>query len=652
MLEHIVGFDIESSGKKREYALQPWRATNGEAWVTVASVATLNEGAHGKIYPTADHLRQMLAPHIQAKRYIVGWNVAFDVAWLIALGLREEAFEAKWLDAMLLWKHAVVEPESEIPGSKRKKYALEHAMKEFYPEHSDFKEVTDFHSTDMESLKRLLYRNTNDALWPVKLAQKFWGMLSPEQQRAALIEAKCIPLVAESKVQGIYASEGRARNLVDDLKSQAIAIYRELYTLDPNVSKYNLNSSPQLQKLIYEDWGLPAARFSKKTNAPSTDKYALFDLSLIDKRADLIRKLREAKGCRQKYGIGTLKSLEYNGDGRVRPQPKIFSTYTSRMTYASSEKAAVAYTKTTKARGEEIATKNVQLPVGVALRQWKRGKLYRQILLAPPGHLMVELDFAGQEFRWMAVKSGDETMLALCAPGEDAHGYMGAQISQQDYRALVAAVKSGDAEADFTRKCGKFCNLSYQYRVTAATATWKARVDYGLDVDETFIGQTQSIYKSTFTGVGGRPDQRNGGYWGQQIRLCRNLGYAETMAGRRVQLKGSWSGRTKWGMESTAINYPIQGTGGDQKYLAMAVAKNMLPKYDGKFYYELHDGLFFFFPEKKAAKAAVDMCEALSNLPYKAAWGVDLPIKFPVDAKIGESWGDLIDLDKHLDQRS
>ncbi|MDH3349788.1 MAG: hypothetical protein OEM02_17000, partial [Desulfobulbaceae bacterium] len=96
----------------------------------------------------------------------------------------------------------------------------------------------------------------------------------------------------------------------------------------------------------------------------------------------------------------------------------------------------------------------------------------------------------------------------------------------------------------------------------------------------------------------------------------------------------------------------IQGTGGDQKYLAMAVAKNMLPKYDGKFYYELHDGLFFFFPEKKAAKAAVDMCEALSNLPYKAAWGVDLPIKFPVDAKIGESWGDLIDLDKHLDQRS
>jgi hypothetical protein len=31
----------------------------------------------------------------------------------------------------------------------------------------------------------------------------------------------------------------------------------------------------------------------------------------------------------------------------------------------------------------------------------------------------------------------------------------------------------------------------------------------------------------------------------------------------------------------------------------------------------------------------------LSNLPYKKAWGVDLPVSFPVDAKWGKNWGDL-----------
>lgn len=103
-------------------------------------------------------------------------------------------------------------------------------------------------------------------------------------------------------------------------------------------------------------------------------------------------------------------------------------------------------------------------------------------------------------------------------------------------------------------------------------------------------------------------------------------------------------------MESTAINYPIQGTGGDQKYLALAIARNLLPKFGGYFYYELHDGLFFIFPHNQTAKAAPVFLKELSNLPYKKAWGVDLPIQFPVDGKIGASWGDLKDMDKWLEE--
>lgn len=643
-----IGFDLETWGDKQEYALQPFRALSGEAGIRAASMAVLPDKTSGLIDPHPEDVRRMLLAAIESDRYILGWNVSFDAAWCIAAGLEEEVFKVKWLDAMLLWRHAVVEPEGEdVPANKRKSYSLKSAMEEFYPDEADFKDFEDFQATDEESLAKLLHRNKMDALWPLRLAEKFWGMLTPGQRQAALIEARCIPLIAKTKVLGIVSSVEAAQILSDNLAAEAVTLYRELLTTSPEIRGLNLGSPPQLQKLLYETWGLTADRFSRKTQKPSTDKYALFDLAAVDYRAHLLKKLREAKNNRTKYAQGTIKSLGYNGDGCVRPQAKIFSTYTSRITYGSSDKATIQEQKNTKKSGLVTVTKKVEVPVGVALHQWKRGKDYRRLIMPPEGYDLTEFDFMGQEFRWMAVASGDETMLGLCAPGEDAHAYMGSEIAQVDYRALVAAVKAGDKTAANERKCGKFCNLSYQYRVSARTATVKARIDYELDVDETFIKQTQSIYKQSYPGVGGTPGQRIGGYWASQIQKCRQLGYAETFAGRRVQLKGNWAGREAWPLESTAINYPIQGTGGDQKYLALAVLRNILTKYGAYFYYELHDGVFTIVPEGRTKEFFIEVKRALSNLPYKQAWKLknDFPISFPVDGKVGPSWGDLYEPD-------
>lgn len=643
-----TGFDLETEGDLAEYMLQPFRVTTGQARIkAVGAYYSFEDHKSGYLYPTTDKVAELLTGSMDDEQYVIGWNVAFDAAWLIAVGLEDLVFKIKWLDAMLLWKHAVVEPEGDdIPRNKRKSYALKSAMEEFYPDDADFKDFDDFEATDEESLKLLLKRVKGDAVWPVRIAEKFWDMITPRQRTAALIEARCIPVMAKTKVLGIRSSLEAAKELEVILAKEAIDIYRELLESAPEVKGLNLGSPKQLQKLIYDDWGMTAERFSKKTGQPSTDKYALYDLALIDPRCALLKKLREAKNNRAKYAVGTINSMEYNGDGFVRPQPKIFSTYTSRITYGSSDTCKRKVIKTFKKKPPEEIEKKVRVPVGIALHQWKRGREYRRLIKPPEGYYLTEFDFAGQEFRWMAVASGDETMLSLCAPGEDAHSYMGSQIAERDYRELTHLAKAGDDVAANDRKCGKFCNLSYQYRVSARTATTKARIDYGLDVDEAFISRTQAIYKESYPGVGGPPSRRIGGYWASQIHKCKQLGYAETFAGRRVQLKESWSGRFKWPMESTSINYPIQGTGGDQKYLALAVARNLLPKFGGYFYYELHDGLFFIFPKDKAIAASDVFLKELSNLPYKAAWGVDLPIAFPVDAQIGESWGDLEDLEK------
>jgi DNA polymerase I-like protein with 3'-5' exonuclease and polymerase domains len=627
-LTRCVAFDVETQGDEDLFALQPFRHLQGAARVSAATFAWVEAPKTLKtdciLYPQNDWLQANLDRF--SGRRMVAWNAVFDAAWLIALGFEKEVFAYQWLDPMLLWRHAVVEPEGdEIPKAKRKSYALEAAMHEFFPEFSDFKDFKDFQATDAEALKGLLNRNRMDTIFTVKFAEMFWNMLDDRQQRAALLEAACIPMVAKTRILGITANNEAAQSLQIALTKEYDENYRKLLEIYPQIVDVNLGSSPQLATLFFDTWGLPCLKQTKPSKTKpegsrSTDKYVLYDLAATYPEAALVKNCREAKNNTTKYAVATQKSLEYNGDGCIRPEAKVFSTYTGRMSYGS---------KQGKGKAER--------PVGIALHQMKRGKDFRRLIAVPEGYTLEEFDFSGQEFRWMAVASKDETMLSLCAPGEDAHSYMGAQIALVDYRQLIERVHAEDKEAENQRKLGKFSNLSFQYRISAAKATVKARVEYGLDVNETFIGGVQSTYKRTYPGILD--------YWRNQVMKCKQVGYAETYAGRRVQLKGSWVGRDKWGLESTAINYPIQGTGADQKYLALAVLRNYLPQIGGYFYFELHDGLFLLIPTHKAQTEAVKIKHMLSNLPYKEAWGVDLPIQFPVDAKLSDqSWGDLKEL--------
>jgi len=614
----FIGFDIETRGVLPEYALQAYRAGRGLAQISAASLATTAR-AVGLHNPTIAQLETLLTPY--QGRYVVAWNTCFDVSWLYAVGVNPALIEGiKWLDGMLLWMHWIREPEPE--GGPRKSYSLEAAMKEFFPEAAGFKEFKEFQGDTQEALAGLLHRNKEDARFTAILAETFWEKLSEEQRQAVLIEARCIPLVAQTYNRGITIDKEAALRLQGRLKKDGETAYAALKAHYPEIDSVNLGSPAQLGTLLYDTWGLPCTKRTKGTvknlqGNRSTDKFALHDLAETYPQARLLRDYRESQYNTAKYAEATLTSLEYNEDGVTRPQAKIFGTYTSRMTY---------YSKQGKGANER--------PTGIALHQWKRGADFRDLISVPEEFDLIELDFAGQEFGLMAVASGDTQMLALREPGEDAHSFMGAQIAQIDYRELIQRVHDGAAGASQQRKMGKFANLSFQYRIGAAAATTKARVEYELDLTQPFVQGILDTYKRTYPGIKD--------YWTDSINLCRRLGYAETFAGRRINLNGDWLDRRQsWALESTAINYPIQGTGGDQKYLALAVARNMLAALGGYFYFELHDGLFFILPKGRSREGALKLRQALSNLPYKAAWGVQFPITFPVDCKIGPSWGQL-----------
>ena len=117
----------------------------------------------------------------------------------------------------------------------------------------------------------------------------------------------------------------------------------------------------------------------------------------------------------------------------------------------------------------------------------------------------------------------------------------------------------------------------------------------------------------------------------------------ETFAGRRVQVKGNWNGPKAWSMGSTSINYRIQGTGADQKYLALQVLKPYLTEIGAYFAWDLHDGIYLYVPNDHVHAAARRIKQLLDHLPYRDAWGFTPPIPLPWDCKWGKSWGALKD---------
>jgi DNA polymerase I-like protein with 3'-5' exonuclease and polymerase domains len=622
--KNCLAFDVETGSKvNTEYALQPYRAMRNEADITSYATAMwtgakLEAGAVNR--PTREDLAKLVNYIIDNDLTVVGWNVAFDAAWLMGYGLVAEVHKIRWLDGMLLWQHLTREPEYDTTRQKKKSYSLKNAVREFLPKYAGYEEDIDFFDDSPAMVAKRLKYNKLDAAFTLRLTEQFYNTLektNPKGLRNALIEASAISSMAESIVNGLVVDVPQAQAMQGRLDQTAAAVGARLaeYGLTPEI----IASPKQLTHKLYEEWKLPVYSTTPK-GAPSADKVALYLLSAEDERVREITKLREATGNRTKFVDKILASVEYNEDGCTRPWPRIYGTYTGRVTFSS-----------TQGRNKE------ERQTGFALHQMKRDKEFRKIITVPQGFVLCEWDAAGQEYRWMAIESGDTKMLELCEPGHDPHAYMGAEITHVGYEGLVIAAHAGDPVAKNTRQMGKVGNLSCQYRISDKKLWQTANVNFGLPITKPEATKILLTYHRTYPGV----EQ----YWRRKIMEARRRGYAETLAGRRVQLTGSWTNRqTSWQLESTAVNFPIQGVGADQKYLAIKVLRHYLNQYGGRFYFELHDGLYAILPVATAPSAARVIQRALNRLPYEKAWGFAPPIPLPWDLKMGANWGEMTEV--------
>ena len=611
----LLGLDIETKstvGDHPEYALQPWRLLDGEVKITHIGIAD-EKGRSKEI--TLDEIEALGKDY-----HLVTYNGVFDVAFLHAAGVPVD--KLRWVDAMMWWKWVDNGQQAErIPA-----WSLADGVERW---------LTDLPWVDA-FLRMKAQEDRDDAYWAdrakldafatVLIARRAFNYLTAQQRRSVMIESMCIAPVAKSWVRGVRMDVANASAAAPRIKHEMSQIEQSLELLTPaddgtwQPSKI-LRSPKQLREVLYETWGLPVDKAHlTDTGLPGTSKKALTYLADIDDRALEILAWRKLNTTLTKFIQSPSKAAAYLGSNTLHPSPKLFATYTGRMTY-----------------GSKIQKK---YPIGMALHQIPREKDIRKNVRPPIGHYLVQFDAAGQESRIMADKSQDPAMLHVFnqpPPNDDLHSFTGASLAGTSFERFLE-MKAADNKLatgpQGFRYQGKFTNLSFQFRIGAPTFRIKTRVDYGMAVDylkaKSFLDTAKRIYK-------GVPK-----YWKTAIRVGKELGYAETRAGRRFKLS-YWSKDSRWSTEQSSINFPIQGTGGDMKELALAVMTQKHPEFE--FGFDLHDALFMYIKKENLSKELIESAKhTLNNLPYREAWGWEPSIPIPWDCSIGEDWGSMRDV--------
>lgn len=611
-MKYIV-FDTETSNPTVPWgALAPWHP---DSRIHIVSWARGSEPAQAARVTSPEGLKRWIT-YALTHDVIVAHNLTFDAAYLLAscrkygwTDLHDRLLLHRWLDTMLLWKRVdkmamafdQEEMKRKVDGYGLKKYAAK--IGQAYEEGEiDFQSLV-YAAKDADITRHLLK-------WA-------WVQLDAKQRAAAFDEGAASVVLADSWVQGIEIDTQLLRRSDRELRSEMdVAAFQA--KVDPAVLRSDQRRLQWMMSKGFQGAVGPSGEV-RRTNGGnlSTDALAMTIVARDHKWAVPVQKFVKAKTMHSKFIEGTKKCLKLTGTTRVHPSPRVAGTYTGRCTYSSTTRYTIPHTFK---NGRTTERKKIA-PTGVAIHQWPHHPAIRDLIVAPKGHTLVEFDAASQEMRFMALRSGDATMLDIFKRNLKAHAIMAAALSSRTYEDIMANLH-GDAATQY--KVGKVANLSLQYRTG-----WKKLCDIalkaGIWMEPEEAQNTSHVYKTTYPGV---PR-----YWGRAVNKAHRSGYAETIGGRRLALPEMGD----WRNESAAINFPIQGSGADMKYRAIAETRQLVLQYRARFMLDMHDGLFFVVPDDVVPQFIKDMLHALDNLDY-SAWGeIEIPLLW--EAKAGKTMG-------------
>lgn len=388
----------------------------------------------------------------------------------------------------------------------------------------------------------------------------------------------------------------RYRLLHEALKAHQAAAYDSI-----GDDSLNLKSTKVLRQILYTQLSLPVVKMTKG-GKPSTDKEVLVHLQ---DKSPFVNHLMNHRKCVKFDGYYN-RWRERAVAGWLRG-----SFFIGRQDQAD---------KTRGTRTGRLSSDLQQIP-----RQQHDTPLYlrmKDLVVAPPGFMLLEADSSQMEMRVMAWISGDLTLRGIYNRGEDVYIEAAKNILK------IANPTKED------RQRAKPVVLGFQYGMGAKKFVIEALTKYGIRFT---LAEAQAFRLRFFQKFDGLSR-----YYMRQEAEVRRTHQVRTPFGRIRHLPDIMYPAKAQEAVRQAINTPIQATASDLNTLAAIEAYPQMPT-GTKFLLPYHDATLWLVPEAEVLPAARllkhVMEETVPKVIVPQKFGVTCPVPLVADITVGRSWG-------------
>ena len=434
-----------------------------------------------------------------------------------------------------------------------------------------------------------------DAEIPLRLEKILAERLSANQLSTIFenIEMPLIPVLTDMEYIGIAVDKDFFKAFSDELSARIEEITKEMYEIVGYT--FNLNSTQQLSKVLFDTLGLTPPDSSNKTKSGNYSTAASVLAEMRDQHivVELLLEYRELSKLVSTYLDALPKQINPK-TGRVHTSFNQTGSVTGRL--ASSDP-------------------NLQnIPTRTLL-----GHRVRKGFITSAGNVLLSVDYSQIELRIVAHMANDKAMLDTFKAHQDIHATTASAI----YNVPLESVTKDQ------RRHAKAINFGLIYGMSAFGLTRTTNLT--LAEAENFV----KAYFQEFPGVKAYLDGIR--------KSAAEIGYVETLLGRKryfPQLKNPVTAQVRSRAEREAINAPIQGTAADILKIAMIRLPDAIEKakLNAKILVQVHDELLLECSEDELKETIRVVREIMEN-------AFELSIPLETDVAWGKNWGDLKDID-------
>ncbi len=445
-----------------------------------------------------------------------------------------------------------------------------------------------------------------------------------ESKAAAAAEAE--DQEAYEQAQAVVASAQAAFDTLGE-------VVQRLAGVEPKVIKIgdelNVGSPAQMQQLLYCKIGVPVRLRGKQAGkgrlqvgiteaGPSTDETAILtaianDIERGSWQHDALEALLKVKSASTRISLYHDKyPLWRHRDGKLHPSFTDAGTDTRRPTGSSPNVLQVS----------------------------KKDKSMRSMFVPPsPDHVVVAIDYNGQEIRLMACESGDPVMISVYDPEneKDLHSMTGSGIAKMDYDEFVAAKDDEHHElnklTNAIRKKAKGVNFGLAYG--AGPATLSRNLIVPISEAEALLSSTMNLYSQIPV-------------WQQNTaRFMERNGFTLTAFGTKRHANddifskdhGKVSRQHRQGTNAT-----IQGTAAEMLRIVLTgiVDRDLLNRLDMVFFAPIYDETVAFVHKDDVVEYCREMNEIMSSATPPGHVVKQIP-----EFSIGPDWGRVHELGRY-----